>query len=347
MSEPATETIVPTESFEAYFTRANVAEREGTLSTLAEPEPPPVVVPEPVEPEVPPVEAAAEPVVAKKPRNDPQARIDQAIGKQREAERVAKAAVDRAAQLERDLAAREQPKPAAAPVAVATPAFPDFGTWAARPGNEAKPYEDYIDARTDFRYEQRQQRDQQTESTRRAIEHIDTTSAAFTAKLKAEVEQDPEFATSVDPLLIDAHRSGAYGTCYTQNSKGEWSDRRTGEVVPPPSFASFLMEQVYQSDQPKALLLHLSRLPYDERQRLATLPPDQVIRALAKIEASVPVAAVRGPAQVPPVISQAPEPITPLGSSPVVRDDTDEADLPLEQFIKRGNARDRKAGRRL
>lgn len=343
MSEPATETIVPTESFEQYFTRANVAERDGTLSTLAEPEPPPVVPDaEPVEPETPPVEAVAEAVKVKKPRNDPQARIDEITAKHKEAERQAQAAVERAERAERELAATRAPK--AEPVKpVAAPAFPDFATWSAQPGNDAKPYEDYIDARTDFRYEQRQHADQEQRATAQARQHLDTSNAAFRERLTEQTQDEPDFLDSVDPKLLDAPRLSSFG----KKADGSWYDLTTGQPTPPPTLGSFLIEQVFQSEHPKALLRHLSDLSHADRQRLATLPPDQLVWQLAKAVLTTTPAASSGPAPVVPKTSRAPDPIVPLGSSPVVSDDVDETDLPLEQFIRRGNARDRKAGRRL
>lgn len=339
-----TETVSPDaapESLEAYFTRANGAERDGTLALVDNPD----AVAEPVEAiagdavvEEPKV---AEPVKAKgKPRNDPQARIDEVVAKQKEAERRADDAVSRAAQLERDLAAVRQPaKSAQAPV-VTAPTFPDFAAWSATAGNEAKPYEDYIDARADFRYEQRQQQDRHAQQERQAVQSIQASSAEFSKRLTEQTADDPKFLESVNPRLLDAVRIGAYA----KRADGTHYDRTTGENLPPPTFANFLMEQVFRSEVPKALLHHLSNV--QEVQRLATLPPDEVIRAIAKLEATVtgPAAADRGSALVPKK-SAAPDPIVPLGSSPVQSGDEPSDDEPLDTYIRRENAKDRKAGR--
>lgn len=338
-----TETVVdtPTESLEAYFTRANVAEKDGTLALVDNPEavtdPVDAVAAEPVvdEPKVEPLKAKG------KPRNDPQARIDQAIAQKGEAERTAADAVARAAQLERDLAAARQPAKPTQPIPPpAAAAFPDFATWSATAGNETKPYEDYIDARADFRYEQRQQQDRHALQERQAVQSIQASSAEFSKRLTEQTADDPKFLETVNPRLLDAVRIGAYA----KRADGTHYDRTTGETLPPPTFANFLMEQVFRSEVPKALLHHLSNV--QEVQRLATLPPEEVIRAIAKVEALAtgPAAADRGSAPVPKK-SAAPDPMVPLGSSPVQSGDEPSDDEPLDTYIRRENAKDRKAGR--
>jgi hypothetical protein len=332
----AVETVTPAvdESFEAYFSRANVAEKTGALDTVT-----PAVEPvtEPVETDTPPVEAVAEKPKGK-PRNDPQARIDEITAKQKEAERKAQEADAKAARLEAELAAARAPKPAAQPVTEAVETFPEYAAWAAKPGNETKPYEDYIDARTDWRYDQRQRADRESQAEMVAIRTLDASNAAFRERLTAAIADEPDFLDTVDSRIADAPRLSAF----KRLPNGSYVERGTNRPLPAPTFANFLSEQVFKSESPKAVLRHLSNV--QEVQRLATLPPDEVIRVLARLDTPTPAAAERGPAQTPPK-SQAPAPVQPLGSSASVTDDGDEADLPVEAFIKKGNARDRKAGR--
>ncbi len=96
-----------------------------------------------------------------------------------------------------------------------------------------------------------------------------------------------------------------------------------------------------------AALLEYFSTHHPDFQRLSTLHPLLAARELGKIESRFD-AASSGPAVKPPPISKAKPPNKPVGHSPVISDDTDdEADLPIEEFFKRGNARDaRSSGRR-
>lgn len=341
--EQVVETAAPVveESIEAYFTRANDAERTG--EPMAETPAAGAAVAETDGDKAPVAAVEPKPEKVAKPRNDPQARIDQAIAKQRETERLAKEATERADRAERELAATRQPKPdAPKPAAAAPAAFPDFASWSAQPDHAQKSYEDYIDARTDWKYDQRQQADRAAAADAHAAQTLTESNTAFRERLSAAIADEPNFLETVDSRLLDAPRIGAYVAKTDASGHTRYFDRITKEALPPPSFASFLVEQVYKSDAPKALLRHLSN--EQEVQRLATLPPDEVIRSLAKLEHQASAAASRGPAREPKPKSHAPDPITPLGSSASVPD-TDEADDTLETYIHRENARDRKAGR--
>lgn len=348
-----TETVVetpaaPEESIEAYFARANAAEKAGTL---AEVDAATEAVSDSAEnlaatAEEPPAEAVAkveEPVKpAKKPRNDPQARIDQITAKQKEAERKAEEAERRAAQLERDLAAARQPakvEPVQAPTTATAAAFPDYGSWAQRQGNGDKTYEDYLEARLEHKIETRQRAEQQTKAEAAAVERLETSNAAFRERLTASIKDEPEFLNTVDRRLTEAVRYSAF----VQAPDGKWYERGTGQPLPPPTFANWLSEQIFTAENPKVLLRHLSDV--QEVQRLSTLQPEEVLRILARLDVSpADSAATRGPAKQSPK-SQAPAPIQPLGTAPAISDETDESDLPIEQFVRKGNARDRKAGR--
>ena len=93
-----------------------------------------------------------------------------------------------------------------------------------------------------------------------------------------------------------------------------------------------------------ALVEHLS--DPKEFQRLATLPPTQVVRELAKVEARLGAAAPSERGAAPrPTASQARPPITPLGTTPHAAADDGSDDEPVEAFIRRENTKDRKAGR--
>ena len=96
-----------------------------------------------------------------------------------------------------------------------------------------------------------------------------------------------------------------------------------------------------------AALLEYFSTHHPDFQRISALHPLLAARELGKIESRFD-AASSGPAIKPPPISKAKPPNKPVGHSPVISDDTDdEAELPIEEFFKRGNARDaRSSGRR-
>ena len=110
------------------------------------------------------------------------------------------------------------------------------------------------------------------------------------------------------------------------------------------AFLCFLADQWIDSDHAVALLEYVSD-PH-AFQRLATLPPDQVIRTLARVEAGFAAAPGSSGPVAKPSASQAHPPIKPLGSAPRAPDADDGSDdEPFESFLRRENAKDRKAGR--
>jgi hypothetical protein len=271
-----------------------------------------------------------------KPRNDVQARIDQAIKSQRDAERRAEAAERRAQELE---AARKpetpppQPKPPQPPPPPQAAADPDD------PEPDPENLAVYADGQFDRKYLKDQARWEARQEYKAAelarqrftaeqarTRELETHATKFTERLTAADAEDPGFMDRVHPKLAGAKPISALAP---------------GER---PTFANFLAEQVFRSEHPRDLMLHLS--DEAEVQRLATLPPDDVIRDLARFEARLGAASPAAPA--PSVaVSHAKPPIQPLGSSPHAADPTELSDdLPIEEWIKRGNAKDRASGRR-
>jgi len=102
-----------------------------------------------------------------------------------------------------------------------------------------------------------------------------------------------------------------------------------------------LGELVMDSDNPVEYMIYFSEHK-KEFQRITTLHPFLQGVAFGEIKGRLAVASSR-PDSKPQPISHAKPPIKPLGSSPVVSDDAeDEGELPLEQFVKIGNARERR-----
>jgi hypothetical protein len=107
-----------------------------------------------------------------------------------------------------------------------------------------------------------------------------------------------------------------------------------------------LMPYLTAQEQGPQVLLYLSD-HQDLAQRIATLHPIDQIGEIGKILARLDAAPVStGPAPTP-AASQAKPPITPVTASPHVPDgDEYSEDEPVEKFIARENAREKKASRR-
>ena len=142
---------------------------------------------------------AADQPKEKKPRNDPQARVQQATAKEAAAKEDARIAREEARQAREEAAAirariealetsRSMPRAEQAPPAPTSAAFPDFGSWAEK--NPDKSYEDYVDARTDAKLAAFQQTaaQQQREATRMA---------AHGARMQAAAAAEPDFLASM------------------------------------------------------------------------------------------------------------------------------------------------------
>lgn len=263
-------------------------------------------------PEAAPVEAAQEPekAPAPKPRDNPQARIDQAIARQREAERRLQEAERRAAELEAQVRG-----PQAQPEAQETPSA-EWQRIKALPGapkqGDFEDYSDYIAAMSTFvadtRYEERAKVERGRAEQARAEQERTELHQTFKGAIDAAVTKDPGF---LDALSDDVRNLPTFASL------------QPGER---PSSLHFAGEELLRSDNPEGLMRHLSAHPEDF-QRLATLPPREITRFLARLETRLDAASSQtGPvSQVPPT-SQAKPPIRPVGSSanaPATRDAKD------------------------
>jgi len=285
-----------------------------------------------------------------KPRNDPQARIDQAIAKQREAERRAEAAERRAAEIE---AQRKSEPPPPAPTPKPQPPPPPR---AASDPNDPEPNPDdlttYPDGQFDRKYmrdvaqwvarqELRQERaaQQQSAADEAKWKALEQHAAEFSKRLDEAEAADPGFMARAYQPVADAKPISAYGP----------EDYARLQALPPrqrneAAFHAFLAERVFRSEHPRELLLHFTEPGVI--QRLATLHPNEVIQELAIFGARLGAATSAAPAPKAEV-SHAKPPIQPLGSSPHAADPNELSDdLPIEEWIRRGNAKERASGRR-
>lgn len=267
-----------------------------------------------------------------KPRNDPRARVEAATAKEAEAKRERDEAKAETARLNARIAELEaKGRPVAPPVAAKAP------TADAEPNPEdtAK----YPDGQFDRKYlkdqarwEARQEIQQQQATARQQFEQqqretsIREVDQKFGERFQAVLAEDPDFTSKVDPRLLKTPRAGVL------------EDPSTA------TFGNFLIEQVFHSERPKELLLHLSDPAVV--QRLATLPPGQVIRELARYEASLGAASPPGPAHK--ALSQAKPPIKPVGSSPLVSNDEPGEDASDDEWLRHHQSAElkrRRAGR--
>lgn len=254
------------------------------------------------------------------PARNPEKRIDQVIARQRAAEEQRDAAAKERDELRQRLQALEArtsapPPPSATPPAPqpAPPAdrFPDFQAWADQriAKKEDASYESYLDERQDWRW-------QRNDGQARQAARQQDIAQAHQARLKQAREQIPDFDKQVNgdlPVTADVR------------------------------------DAMLESPLSPLLMLHFSKYP-DDLQRYASLSAAQVHREIGRLESWLMTGARRPQATTgavsAPVPSQAKPPGKPVGSSAPAPDPTEQSDdLPVEEWIRRGNARER-AGRR-
>lgn len=274
---------------------------------------------------------------AAKPRNDPEARIAQAIGRQREAERRAEEAERRA----RDLEQRTTPPKQEPAKPVQADRFPRFEEWSAQHPDTT--HDDYLDARDEWRDQRNAAQMRVRAESAQKDQAFSQRAATFGERYTAATESDPDLPQRINQQLLTAKPASTLTE----------EERQIVRNIPDPrerehfAFMCALADYWIDSEQAVGMLEYLS----DPKnfQRLATLPPIPLSRALARVEADLAAASPkepRGPAAKSPPASQAHAPIKPLGSAPrVPDDDTGSDDEPLDVFIRRENAKDRKAGR--
>ena len=300
------------------------------------PEPPIGDEPEPEPGKEPSPESDAGKALARK-RSSLQARINELTREKFESARERDDARNHARRLEQELAdlrrgpsaANGNGKPDVSHSPREPERFPKYAEYlTTHPDAEL---EDWLEARDTWReqasqrrtaeQQQQQARDAQARSHDERAKHVH-------AAIATAVQQDSEFLSKIDPRLLST----------TALSKLEPHDR--------PTFGNFLVEQIFKSEHPTRLMLHLSN--EQEVSRLAQLDPDRVIRELARIEYDLNGATSR-PAVPATSTSHAKPPVKPLGGSPPVDADEppgDDAsdDEHLAYYNRKELARQRRRG---
>jgi hypothetical protein len=183
---------------------------------------------------------------------------------------------------------------------------------------EADPYTAY--ARATARWEARQEH-QRIQVGQRAQLTYRSRTKGLTDKLASYEETHPGFSAALHPEVVNV------------------------KFTTPRELGTPLGDLIVDSPHTAAILDYFSR-DLDSFRRLATLHPLLQARAIGMIESRFE-AAASGPSVKPPPISKAKPPNKPVGSSPVVSDESDDdANLPIEEFIRRGNSRDARSSAR-
>lgn len=296
-----------------------------------------------VEPEIAEKPADSKPaeVVTEKPKIDKrtkegrkasiQEEIDSLAATRHQTQRELEADQARLAQLRaelQDLEARRAPKPAAQPIANDDPK-PTLDQFAQDPSGD--PLTAWYDALSAWNarktYRESEAKRIETENRTKQEASLAQQSKQFSERISAATKENPKALDAIRPDILSAKPLAFMAP----NERG--------------TFLNAIAQVVLESENPIGLMRHLSETPTDF-QRLSTLPPDQFYRAIGQIESKLGVAvAVSGPI-VTPVVSSANPPIKPVGSSPVVSDDTAGSDdESFERHFQRENARDPKLRR--
>lgn len=255
-----------------------------------------------------------------------QIEIDKETARRHKAREEADAEEARLAAIRAQRAAVEAPprrEPAAATLAAEDPE-PTIEQFKEQPD----PYTAWMRAvaRWEGRTEYRNQAIQQQRQQAVAREHWENEqkNRSYFERMSARITRDPDFAKKLDASPV-----------------GDLKPFHLLAPNEPRTVYSAIADQIMTSEIPDKLAEFLIDNPSDF-QRLATLNPRDLVRAIGKIEARLE-AVLPGPAQ--PAISTAKPLIKPVGASPVVSDedvgdDEDLSEAAILRHHKRENSRD-------
>lgn len=243
-----------------------------------------------------------------KPRKNAETRVQELLAERNQLREKA----ERAERLERELAElrRTAPQPDVKP-AVSSPAtaetFPSYDTYLQQHPDAS--YEDYIDARADFRAdlrlktarEQEVRERQQQELTKAQKERAE----GFRQRIEAVKAQDPAF---IDSLSADVKALKPFDALLP------------GEQ---PTAFNAIAEEILSSPVAPQLMRHFTDHPED-LQRLGAMTPTQLLKEMGKLEAKYADSAKPAPAPLK-TVTDAPAPPTQLGTKPAAPADPVEA----------------------
>jgi hypothetical protein len=263
-----------------------IADRRGRLTDLKAPEAKPVVeaadADEAAEEtaEVPAADASEAGKTLGKKKKSLQARIDEISGQAYRSAQERDEARATATRLQNELdelrgtrrpATKDQPAAKiVGGVALDAKAFPKYAQWLETAPATANDLEDWVEARDTWKEARADERRAAETATRQAAtsstDAFKPIADAFHERMAPALKAEPEFYKQILPELMTTHAASA---------------------LPPGAkvgFLNFIVDQAFQSEAPKDVLLWLSKP--DTLRRLATLKPDAIIREFAKIDAS-------------------------------------------------------------
>lgn len=258
------------------------------------------------------------------PRRDAKARIQQLARERSEVRAKLAEAEARLARLE---AERTAPKAEASqqPQRGVTPPVGDDRANGKPTPDRYETYEEYVEALTDHKMEERIKRiTEEAEAQRRAEAHgqeIVKRVEGFRSKVT------PDILERVDPRLLDLKTSFML---------------QPGEAPGP---MNVLADELITSDVAPQLMLYLTEHEEAVREILSAPNPVELARRVGRIEARLggdpePVAAA------PQGVSKAKPPIQPVTGSPAVSDDLPGDDVDFDTHVRLMNAREKRVGRR-
>lgn len=310
---------VPTPSFADFEAAQNALDRGAQPKETAAPP----ADPAPAQPEeqAASTDATPEPSEAPKPpKKGAESRIQELL-RDRSQDR------DRIARLEAQIEALRtpQPKPDATPAPSPAPAtFPSYETWIQEQPDGT--YEDYLDARADFRVAQavkadREQRDAEARTRETQERHQRATQSA--------TERESKFAKRLKDAGIngeDLHEELDH-----LRPSHRLRDPESGQFTAKPSGYNALADQLLESDVAPQIMRHFSDHPED-MHRIARLMPLALMREFARLELRF--TTDDKPAATPPkTVTSAPPPPDTLGKRPAASGD------PLESAVGRRDFR--------
>lgn len=223
----------------------------------------------------------------------------------------------RIAEQDAELARLRAPKPVAAqpPAPKASPAaapekFEAWDTYSEKHPDAS--YDDYIDARADFRFEQRQAAIQREAHQAQRAQTVEATQKTFVERMTKLTQADPEFVNGIAPGLLALRPTHTLG-------EGEQATVHN-------AIADYVME----SEQGPQLLKHFTDHP-DDYAAVAQLPPDKFFARMGKLEAALERPVVSSD---PKPVSRMTPPATTLGTRASTPVDEEDAAVESRNFAR-------------
>lgn len=255
------------------------------------------------------------------PRRDAKARIQQ-LARERAEER------SKRVELEARLARLEAEKAAPAPKAPERTAAPEPG---GKPQvDQYETYEQYVEALTDWKMEDRVQRMTKEAQERQRSEAVTKTVVQKVDKFNEQVKAAPDLMERVDPRLLDLTPSFLLSPDQTPGPQND------------------LAEEIVSSESSAALLVYLSEHEEEVRRILALPNAREIGRAVARLEnrlaqAPIPPHTMQEGSVKQITYSQAKPPVQPLKTSASVAEDDVDDDTPFDKHYAIMQAKMRRA----